>query len=321
MPRTGAPPMIGDTPTTGPGAGVTASRIPGTPRIVPMETTGLLGRDQHDVCAEDRLEHARPGGGVVDPDLHERLGRQARAVLDPPLLEVDRAAPFVRLHDDVRLAALVGHRQQPDAGLPPLAQRRGHLGQRVAGVEHPGADEVGRDVEIAEAEPGRFGTVVRQLVLDPPALVLASPAAFVIGAAAEGVHHAVEIGTDAQSVQRDVVAGVHDRGQVVVGARGPDSAQELRAADTAGQNRNPHCSNLRDILGSECHSSGAEQGADLVHGDLDGAEFDRADPEMLGQVVVPTPGVVLEEAAWDAQFIGHRVQFGRVSASRWQNSV
>src|SRR3712207_8198144 len=43
MPRTGAPPMMGETPTTGARVPRIASRIPGTDRMVPIDTTGLLG--------------------------------------------------------------------------------------------------------------------------------------------------------------------------------------------------------------------------------------------------------------------------------------
>ncbi len=43
MPRTGAPPTIGDSPTTGAGEATRASRRPGTASTVPMLTTGLDG--------------------------------------------------------------------------------------------------------------------------------------------------------------------------------------------------------------------------------------------------------------------------------------
>ena len=194
-------------------------------------------RDQDDVGGGDRLEHARCGLGVVDAHLHERAGGQRGTVLDPPLLEVDGPARAVEVDDDVGLAAVVGHRQQPDAGLPPLAQRRGHVGERVAGVEHPGADEVGRDVEVAQPEPRRLGAVGRQLVLDAPGLVLASPAALVVRPVAQRVHDAVQVGADAQAVQRDVVAGVDDRGELVVrgrprGRRGGISRRRFRRPES-----------------------------------------------------------------------------------------
>ena len=72
---------------------------------------------------------------------------------------------------------------------------------------------------------------------------------------------AVEVGADAQPVQRDVVAGVDDRSDLDsgptgrVGARpdahgarkGPDAPQEPCSADAAGQNGDSHMPNLRDV--------------------------------------------------------------------------
>ena len=43
MPRTWSWPMMPETPTTGAFVAVNASRMPGTPRIVPTETTGFEG--------------------------------------------------------------------------------------------------------------------------------------------------------------------------------------------------------------------------------------------------------------------------------------
>ena len=58
MPRTGAPPTIGETPTTAPASRGRASRMPGTARIVPIETTGLDGGKRTTSAVGDRLEHA-----------------------------------------------------------------------------------------------------------------------------------------------------------------------------------------------------------------------------------------------------------------------
>ncbi len=246
MPRTGALPMIGDSPMTGAGVARSASRIPGTPRMVPIETTGLLGPTS--TTSASAIASTTPGAGFASSMpiwTNARVGMAAR-YLDPPLLEVDRLALAVELDDHVRLAPLVGHRQQADPGLPALAQGRGDVGERVAGVDHLGADEVGGDVEITEPEPGRFDAVDRELVLDPPGLAGPSPAPVGVDAAAEGVHHAVEIRADPQPVHDDVVAGIHDRGDLGVGVAGPHATQEPGAADAAGEDCDPHRSNLRD---------------------------------------------------------------------------
>ncbi len=202
-----------------------------------------VGRcDQHDVGVGDRGEHAGAGSGLLGADRGDRVGRQGGLVPDPPLLEVQgdqtRFGPRGRLRivdHDVRLDPVVGHRQQCHTRGPPGAQRRRDLRQRIPRVEHPGADEVGGDVPVAEAEPGCLGVVRAQLGGGRERLVLPSPAAGEIRTAAQGVHARIEVGTHLQSVQPDVVGGVDHRGdpvRVVVGG-GPEGvdAQELLAAE------------------------------------------------------------------------------------------
>ena len=106
-----------------------APRIPGTARIAPMLTTGIGRRQQHHVGGFDGLGDAGAGGGLVGADEREAVGRHLRAVAHPPLLEVDGPLlAVVRIgDDDMGFAAVVAGRQQPRAGLPPLAQRLGHL--------------------------------------------------------------------------------------------------------------------------------------------------------------------------------------------------
>src|SRR3954470_11708152 len=161
------------------------------------------------------------------------------------------------------------------------------------------------DVEVAEAEPGRLGAVRGELVLDPPRLALPAPAPLAVVNAGQRVHDAVEVGADPQTVQRDVVAGVDDGDDFVVRAGRADPAQETSAADTAGQDRNSHWSNLRH---GEFGFAASQQQTDLAETDLTRPEFDRAGPQLFGQVVVPAPGVVLEVAVRHAERLGHGVQ-------------
>ena len=90
--------------------------MPGTPRIVPIDTTGLDGASRIAVRGRERLGHSGCGPGPLDPDLHERLRVGRRAVAHPPLLEVDGLllSALRVVDDDVRLDPLVAHRQQPD---------------------------------------------------------------------------------------------------------------------------------------------------------------------------------------------------------------
>ena len=109
--------MMPETPTTGAVVSTSASRMPGTPRIVPDGDDRVGRRDQHDVGVGDRLEHAGRRLGVLDADRHHGVGGHRGLVADPVLLEVHRPAlAGVRVVDhDVGLDPVVGHRQQLDA--------------------------------------------------------------------------------------------------------------------------------------------------------------------------------------------------------------
>ncbi|MCO5606194.1 hypothetical protein L7F22_060381 [Adiantum nelumboides] len=217
--------------------------------------------DEHDVGVGDRGPGVREDRGLVGADRGEPVRLRGGPVPDPPLLEVDRDLRGlldrgrVRVVDhDVGLDAVVGGRQQPHARLPAVTQRLGDLRQRVAGTQHPGADEVGGDVAVTQPEPGRLGAVGLQLGLDRPRLVRAAPALLGVDAAAEGVHAGVEIGADPQAVQPDVVADVDHGGDLVRGLARPHGGQSERvlhalqeagSADAADQNGDLHTATLR----------------------------------------------------------------------------
>ena len=81
--------------------------------------------------------------------------------------------------------------------------------------------------------------------LNAPALLGPAPAAFRVDTAAERVHHAVQVRADSQPVQRDVVAGIHDRYDLVGRMGGTNPPQVARAAYASGQHCDAHVSNLR----------------------------------------------------------------------------
>ena len=103
-------------------------------------------------------------------------------------------------------------------------------------------------------------------------------------AAAEGVHHGVEVGADPQAEQRDVVGGVADDGDLgrvaavgavrrVAGEVVPQAAQEPGSADAAREGRDPHPAILAAAAaGSAGGRRDAELEAaaavDVVHPDL-----------------------------------------------------
>ena len=88
MPRTGAPPMIGETPTTVLAA--TAARMPGTARIVPTLTTGLDGGRITTSAAS--IASSTPGAGLASSAPTAAMLRRGHLGVQahPPFLEVDR---------------------------------------------------------------------------------------------------------------------------------------------------------------------------------------------------------------------------------------
>jgi hypothetical protein len=114
---------------------------------------------------------------LLGADGDDRLGGQGCGVLEPPLLEVDRAVRAVQVHPHVRLHPVVAHRQEGGLRPPPHAQRPGDLGQRVAGVEHLPTDEVGGQVAVAEPEPHGRHAVRLELLLGVERLAPAAAAA------------------------------------------------------------------------------------------------------------------------------------------------
>ena len=198
-------------------------------------------REHHDVGLGDRVEHAgRRRRRCSAPIATIADAGSAGPVAHPPLLEVDHPLAALGAHAHVGLDAVVAHRQQPRAGLPARAQRLGDLRERVAGVEHLPPHQVGGEVAVAEPEPGGRDVVRLQLLAGVERLVLPAPAALLVDAAAERVHHRVEVGADAQAVHRDVVAGVDDDRQLGVGDGRLQAAQEPGAADAAGEGDDLH---------------------------------------------------------------------------------
>ena len=222
--------------------------MPGTPKIVPTDTIGLDGGRITRSAARIASMHSGGRRALLQADEQHTLRRDLGPQTDPVLLEVHDPLPARCVgvgDDDVRLDPVVGHRQQPDTRPPAPAQGLGHGREGIAGLQHLGADQVGREVTVAQPEPGRLDAVRRQLLLGVPRLVAATPPALGVDAVAQGVHDRVEIGADLEAVQPDVVGGVRDDGDgPVVGAVGGqepgldgtlEPLEEPRSAHPAGQ--------------------------------------------------------------------------------------
>ena len=210
-------------------------------------------RQQHHVGVSIASVTPGAGGGLLGADERETVCRHLGAVPHPPLLEVDRALLAVVGigDDDVGFAAVVAGRQQSRAGLPSVAQRLGHLRQRIARAQHLAAHQVGGQIAVAEAEPVRLHAVGGEFLLGVPGFVAMAPAPLGVDAAAEGVHAGVEVRADPHAVHPRVVADIDDSGQFVIrlGPIGAELAepqqvlhtqQEACAADAADQNRDLH---------------------------------------------------------------------------------
>ena len=150
-------------------------------------------------------------------------------------------------------SSLAGSSRAP--GCPSVAQRLGHLRQRIAGPQHLAAHQMGGQVAVTEAEPVRLHAVGGEFLFGVPGFVAMSPAAVRVDAAAQGVHAGVEVRADPHAVHPRVVADVDDGGQFVV-ARAAigelaqpqqvlHAQQEAGAADAADQNRDLHTTDTR----------------------------------------------------------------------------
>ena len=80
----------------------------------------------------------------------------------------------------------------------------------------------------------------RELLPHREGLVGPAPALLLVDAAAEGVHHGVQVGADPQPEQRDVVAGVADDGDLGVRDLRAQAPQEPGGADSAGGDDDVH---------------------------------------------------------------------------------
>ena len=196
---------------------------------------GVGRRQQHHVGGFDGLGDSWARRGRLGADESEAVGRHLRAVAHPPLLEVDGPLlPVIRIaDDDVGLAAVVAGRQQPGAGGPPIAQRLGHLRERIACAQHLAAHEMGGQISIAKAEPIRLHAVCREFLFGMPGFVAMTPATLGVDAATQGVHAGVEIRADPHAVHPGVVADVDDRGEFVIGGFCGELAPPGLAAEAA----------------------------------------------------------------------------------------
>ena len=218
--------------------------------MIPIETTGLLGGSTTRSAVRIASRTPGAGDGLVHAGHDEPARGYRRLQPDPPLLEVHGplAARSV-VQDDVGLDRGVGHRQQGQATgrqPPPVGEPGRDLreGEPLPEPQRPG--HVRTHVAVPEPEPLRTHSVCGELALDVVRLVRAPPALGLVDAAAQRVEDGVEVGTDAQPEEGDVVSGVADDGDVgaleLRGAVdvGEQATQEAGAPDPAGEGGDVH---------------------------------------------------------------------------------
>ena len=157
-------------------------------------------------------------------DGFERLGRRL-GVLDAVEVDLVDVVGMVALYEVVlerepaivgpQLGAhdVVGHRQQLGVDAQGERELGLDLGQPDASAHPLRAQEVGRDVPVAEAEP-RLLPIALEHRSGRPGLVAHPPAGGVVGQAGQRVHDGVEVRADEQAVELEVVAGVDDDGEL-----------------------------------------------------------------------------------------------------------
>ena len=130
--------------------------------------------------------------------------------------------------------------------MEPISNRardpRGHVGEREPFGERPRAEQVGREVQVAQPEPRGIGVEGSELLGRAERLVAPSPAAIAVEGVAEPVRDGVEIRAHPEAVDVEVVARVHDRGDIGRRHRANETAQELPRADASRECDDIHSS-------------------------------------------------------------------------------
>ena len=236
--------------------------MPGTARIGPIEITGFDG--QITIVSAVRSASSTPGAGraVSAPSKRTDDDRRLGALADEPLLHRE----------------LVGRGRRARATVMRVRTRSSVIGRRRTSRPHARvisavtsesvraraqalrAEEVGREVLVAEAEP-RGHVVAGERVERRERLAFEAPALRGVRRAGERVGDGVEVGGDVQPVELVVVAGVDDGDDVARRHDAHEPGEEPGGADTTGE-RCEHARKYRpvqsggpDVRGLRCRAS------------------------------------------------------------------
>ena len=104
---------------------------------------------------------------------------------------------------------VITHGEQADTNAHGLAKGCGGFGQGEPLCEELTAKEVGGEIKITKGKP-RFTTEFAETLHGAPRLTFDSPASLGVVESGQGVAHRVEVGTNGQAMEHEVVAGVDD---------------------------------------------------------------------------------------------------------------
>ena len=109
----------------------------------------------------------------------------------------------------------------------------GHFAERAPGPQLSGAENVRRQVAVAQVEPARFA-IARHPFETLKRVACKAPAGRLVDHARQRVDHRVRVRRDAQAIEFDVVAGVGDDRDVFGRHHVGKAEQKFRRADAAG---------------------------------------------------------------------------------------
>jgi hypothetical protein len=208
--------------------------MPGTARIGCDRDDGVRRRDHDRLRGRERGKDLRRRLRRLDAAEPHLVDRWLLVAMDEVLLEFE---PTVR-GQDLGPHGHIGHRQDPRLDAHRGLELERDRGRTQAGAQPIGAPEVGRQVAVAETEPRQLSELLEP-VHDGPALTAQPPPADVVVEVGQRVGDGVVIGPDRETVEFEVVAGVHDDGEVGSSVAG-EPLGDLGTAHPACQQDDPH---------------------------------------------------------------------------------
>ena len=193
---------------------------------MPIETTGLLGGST--TTSAVRIASRTPGAAVASRC--RARGTAAPAPLRAAGPTTPGSGPRAARRPSGRGSStcvstgssLIGSSRTPSRAAPTARKRRGHLRQRSALAEQPGAGDVGGEVAVAEREPVRLLAVCGELLCDREASRPRGPSPGSSWMPPPRVYMTVSRSGQTRSpYRRDVVGGVADDGDLGRRARAP----------------------------------------------------------------------------------------------------